>query len=526
MDAVRNNPQGSHLLQALPGGRGKVPSILAADGASALQLPGAGGFMSLLAGFDVNDGQDVQAAASDSPDPLADAQQFQGQALTAADLAQSLQHTGLLPQNMPSALVDATAPGRGTGATVDLETATVTPLPEPGTLGVQAALVLPGQGPGRGVQRTQGSMSAAPSASMQARGVPVTPGASPSGTVGMAAAAPETRLRSMDAAASDPTALARTVASMLRVGVEPVPADSQVAQTAVLDAAASENNKSGTYTSPPSVAGVARKGPSRMLGSTTVQALSPGEAGSGTPAGRLNVAGSGDASSQRLADTLLTSALAGGPSSARVLESVRTDSLVAPLDPAAPALAAVVDSAPGARELARGTQAGAASPGGGPAPFEPGGDTLQGVPSGAGAFSAGSPTSGMEETVAEQVAFWVHQNIQKAELTVAHEGQPVEVSVSLSGNEAQVAFRTDQVQTRELLDAGMGELREMLRQEGLELAAVTVGQSGARQGAEEGARQDGQRRSMVQVQAVVPSAGAGRSQGVDVLTDRSVDLFV
>ncbi|WCM88986.1 flagellar hook-length control protein FliK [Acidovorax sp. NCPPB 3576] len=85
---------------------------------------------------------------------------------------------------------------------------------------------------------------------------------------------------------------------------------------------------------------------------------------------------------------------------------------------------------------------------------------------------------GAEDQIAEQVAYWVHQKTQNAELTIDREGQPVEVMVSLSGNEAHVTFRSDQANTREWLDSSAAQLRDLLRSEGLELSGVTVGQSG------------------------------------------------
>ena len=82
-----------------------------------------------------------------------------------------------------------------------------------------------------------------------------------------------------------------------------------------------------------------------------------------------------------------------------------------------------------------------------------------------------------EEALAEQVTYWVNQKVQSAEMTVSRDGQPVEVSVTLSGNEAQVAFRSDQEQTRQLLDASMAQLSEMLRGQGLVLSGASVGTS-------------------------------------------------
>ena len=137
--------------------------------------------------------------------------------------------------------------------------------------------------------------------------------------------------------------------------------------------------------------------------------------------------------------------------------------------------------------------------------------------------------AGAEEQVADQVAYWVNQKTQNAELTLNRDGQPVEVSVSLSGNEAHVTFRSDQAQTRELLDQSMAQLRDMLRSEGLVLSGMSVGTS-ARDGA--GAQggdagqprgRDGARQAQVLSSAPVGTASLVRDGSGP---DRSVDIFV
>lgn len=138
-----------------------------------------------------------------------------------------------------------------------------------------------------------------------------------------------------------------------------------------------------------------------------------------------------------------------------------------------------------------------------------------------------SVPQGPEKAVAEQIAYWVNENIQNAELTVQHEGHPVEVSVSLEGKEAHVTFRTDQNETRELLDASMAQLRELLRNEGLELSGVTVGSSespnnpSGNSGSRQREGQSGARQGRVEV----PTATA-KSPRPAVITDRAVDIFV
>lgn len=195
------------------------------------------------------------------------------------------------------------------------------------------------------------------------------------------------------------------------------------------------------------------------------------------------------------------------------------------------ALAGLADVAAGSGDGRSGGRGGesagnGASPSAALAVGEPGAE-----PSGAdAAFSldaalADPAQAGMEDQLAEQVAFWVNQKTQNAELTLDRDGQPVEVTVSLTGNEAHVSFRSDQAQTRELLDASVAQLRDLLQSEGLQLAGVSVGTSGG-QGAREGdAPRDGGRQGAREatVRAAAPAGTAGRAQ---VATDRSVDIFV
>lgn len=135
--------------------------------------------------------------------------------------------------------------------------------------------------------------------------------------------------------------------------------------------------------------------------------------------------------------------------------------------------------------------------------------------------------AGSEEQVAEQVAYWVNQKTQNAELTLQRDGQPVEVSVTLSGNEAHVSFRSDQAHTRELLDQSMAQLSELLRNEGLVLSGMSVGtsSSGQRGDAEASERQsqrDGARQARVVAAAPVGSASLLRGGA----PDRALDVFV
>ena len=136
------------------------------------------------------------------------------------------------------------------------------------------------------------------------------------------------------------------------------------------------------------------------------------------------------------------------------------------------------------------------------------------------------PDDAFVDQLSEQVAFWVQQKTQRAEMTIDRQGQPVQVQVAITGNEAHVTFRSNEQQTRDMLDASMAQLREMLEQQGLNLAGVTV-QSGDAGG--QGAAPD---RNPAGRPA--PGRGEGVPQTAQVTVDlrarpdatRSVDLFV
>lgn len=131
--------------------------------------------------------------------------------------------------------------------------------------------------------------------------------------------------------------------------------------------------------------------------------------------------------------------------------------------------------------------------------------------------------------IAQQFHYWINADVQKAELQVdGMGGEAVQVQISLNGNEAQVVFRTDQAQTRELLGHAMDTLDQMLRAQGMALGGGWVGTSGGRgqssQGqhtpvAQRGAGVSGVAAVRVSPQGLMtaaPLSATGRSaQGVD-----------
>jgi flagellar hook-length control protein FliK len=131
-----------------------------------------------------------------------------------------------------------------------------------------------------------------------------------------------------------------------------------------------------------------------------------------------------------------------------------------------------------------------------------------------------------ENYLAEKVAYWISSDIQNAEMKLDGFGNDlVEVSISMQGNEAHVAFRTDETQARMALENASTHLKELLQREGLVLSGVSVGASGA------GDSHAQERRSSRQVpkHALVALALEARGNGgrdLAHLTGRSLDLFV
>lgn len=135
-----------------------------------------------------------------------------------------------------------------------------------------------------------------------------------------------------------------------------------------------------------------------------------------------------------------------------------------------------------------------------------------------------------EQEVSEQVAFWVHQKVQNASLSIQHEGKPIQVQVQLNGQEAHVRFAADDEQARQLLADGQSQLRELLEAQGLNLSGVSVDAGGAHQQGAGGQSDDGQRAQARSARVVVNAAelpvDALNTRQVSRAAQTGVDLFV
>lgn len=138
---------------------------------------------------------------------------------------------------------------------------------------------------------------------------------------------------------------------------------------------------------------------------------------------------------------------------------------------------------------------------------------------------AGAAAESMAGAFSEDVKYWVGQDLQKAEITLDGMGMdPVEVSISLQGNEAQVMFRTDEAQTRDALSNASAQLQEALGRQGLTLAGMSVGtsDSGGAQHQGGGDRSSKWRSGQVEVAADEPVTRGPTAKGAG----RTIDLFV
>ena len=132
-----------------------------------------------------------------------------------------------------------------------------------------------------------------------------------------------------------------------------------------------------------------------------------------------------------------------------------------------------------------------------------------------------------EMYVAEQVKYWISNDVQSAEMKLDGLGDnPVEVSISMHGNEAQVSFRTDEQQAREALENASVELKGLLQREGLVLTGVSVGGAGSGagdSGAQERKSRQGAKQAIV---AVAQPLSNGDSSISNRSPGRTLDIFV
>ena len=131
----------------------------------------------------------------------------------------------------------------------------------------------------------------------------------------------------------------------------------------------------------------------------------------------------------------------------------------------------------------------------------------------------------LESMVADTVSHWVTQGVQNAELKLDGLGsEPVEVRISLHGDEAHIGFRTDQPEIRQLLEGAAAHLKDLLASEGLVLSGVSVGTSGQNgAGTQERPDRPGVRQARLTTTDAPSTESAQRAHHA---VGRAVDIFV
>lgn len=130
-----------------------------------------------------------------------------------------------------------------------------------------------------------------------------------------------------------------------------------------------------------------------------------------------------------------------------------------------------------------------------------------------------------EQQIAEKVAYWVSNDVQSAELKLDGLGlEPIEVTIRMQGNEAHVAFRTDELQARAALENAGVHLKDLLLREGLVLSGVSVGTAGTGDsGTQDRKPRQGMRQAVV---APAISTLAERVPSPTRVAGGALDLFV
>ncbi|QRF60429.1 flagellar hook-length control protein FliK [Variovorax paradoxus] len=145
------------------------------------------------------------------------------------------------------------------------------------------------------------------------------------------------------------------------------------------------------------------------------------------------------------------------------------------------------------------------------------------------AASAGGAV--LADRMTEQVSWWLAQKSQGADVSLElAPGQSVSFSVQVQGNEAQIAFRSDQPEVRQMLGQAAAQLKDLFGQEGLLLSGVTVDaqSAGTQQRGEGEGRSDarGVVRGVARLGAASASAPAPAVVRASLPAGRALDLYV
>lgn len=107
------------------------------------------------------------------------------------------------------------------------------------------------------------------------------------------------------------------------------------------------------------------------------------------------------------------------------------------------------------------------------------------------AITSGLQNPQWSQQMTDQVSFMLKGGFQQAEIKLnpAHLG-PMEIKLSINDDQASVNFVAQHAQVRDVLDASIPRLREMLEQQGLDLADVNVSTQSQQQQTGDGSETD------------------------------------
>jgi flagellar hook-length control protein FliK len=127
--------------------------------------------------------------------------------------------------------------------------------------------------------------------------------------------------------------------------------------------------------------------------------------------------------------------------------------------------------------------------------------------------------------VAETVSYWASQGVQNASLQLDGFGdEPVEVRISVNGDMAQVDFRTNQPEVRQVIEGAASLLKDMLSSQGMQLAGMSIGTSGRGGSQDKGPKAPSDARQLTLAKPEVVEAARVRPANPSV--GQSLDLFV
>jgi flagellar hook-length control protein FliK len=130
-----------------------------------------------------------------------------------------------------------------------------------------------------------------------------------------------------------------------------------------------------------------------------------------------------------------------------------------------------------------------------------------------------------EGQVAETVSYWASKGVQNAELTLDGLGdEPVQVRISVEGDQTQIDFISDQPEVRQMLESASAQLKALLSGQGLQLTGMSVGTSGQGGGQDNG-RQPPPGARQTKLVSLEPAAISG-ARVANAAVGQSLDLYV